>query len=297
MTTRSGLWLRLETEAEVRWAEIAPWPSFGSETLEQAIAFCESLPEQLTWEQLEAIPIPAQLPACQFGFGCLRSPLTEPDIMPTSAVLLPAGSAAVEAIDRLPAATTYKWKIGFDLESELAILSQLDWRLPPEARLRLDANGGLDRGHADLWLQALTQINQRQPERIEWLEQPLAPSQSTELLALAEDWPSVPIALDESVTTVEQLVFWSERQWPGRYVLKPAIAGSPQTLIQFCQSRSLPVVISSMFESPIGWRQVAAIAALLGNPEQAQGLGTTAWFNDDWDALTPEELWQHRSSC
>ncbi|WP_126146616.1 o-succinylbenzoate synthase [Synechococcus elongatus] len=290
ITVRSGIWLRLETDTEVRWGEIAPWPSFGSETLAEAIAFCEAFPPDPEWEDLATAP--DSLPACQFGFGCLRES-NATDFLPTSAVLLPAGAAALTAIATASPATTYKWKIGLDLESELDLLPQLDRLLPSAAKLRLDANGGLTKAQADRLLQVLTAINERQSGRIEWLEQPLDPSQVDDLLQLAQDWPLVAIALDESVSQLSSLQFWQAQGWPGLYVLKPAIAGWPQTVRQFCQVHHLPVVVSSMFESPIGWRAVAAIAAQLGRADQAQGLGTTAWFTDDWESKTAAALWQH----
>ncbi|WP_338462348.1 o-succinylbenzoate synthase [Synechococcus elongatus IITB7] len=293
ITVRSGIWLRLETETELRWAEIAPWPSFGSETFAEAIAFCEAFPAEPDWADLAAVP--ATLPACQFGFGCLRKPIRT-GLLPTSAVLLPAGAAALSAIASAAPATTYKWKIGLDWESELELLLQLDRQLPRSAKLRLDANGGLTMAQADRWLQALTAINERQPGRIEWLEQPLDPSQVDDLLKLASNWLQVPIALDESVSQLPSLQFWQTQSWPGLYILKPAIAGCPQAVLQFCQEHQLPVVVSSMFESPIGWRVVAAIAAQLGRADQAQGLGTTAWFADDWESKTAAALWQHPSN-
>ena len=67
-SVRQGLILRLQDEAgRIGLGEVAPLPWFGSETLEQAIAFCRQLPKQLSEPQILAVP--SALPACQFGLG------------------------------------------------------------------------------------------------------------------------------------------------------------------------------------------------------------------------------------
>ena len=64
---REGIILRLTHETgQVGWGEIAPIPWFGSETLQQALDFCQQLPPQIT--ATDVFSIPPVLPACQFGF-------------------------------------------------------------------------------------------------------------------------------------------------------------------------------------------------------------------------------------
>ncbi len=64
---REGIILRLIDETgRVGWGEIAPISWFGSETLEQAWDFCQQLPSEISSETIFSIP--AELPACQFGF-------------------------------------------------------------------------------------------------------------------------------------------------------------------------------------------------------------------------------------
>lgn len=65
---RQGLILQLQDElGRTGWGEVAPLPWFGSETLEQALAYCHSLPQRLSAEWIHTVPF--TLPACQFGFG------------------------------------------------------------------------------------------------------------------------------------------------------------------------------------------------------------------------------------
>ncbi|HEY9609468.1 MAG TPA: o-succinylbenzoate synthase, partial [Allocoleopsis sp.] len=64
---REGIILSLTDETgRVGWGEIAPIPWFGSETIEQALAFCQQLPPKIT--TIDILGIPDELPACQFGF-------------------------------------------------------------------------------------------------------------------------------------------------------------------------------------------------------------------------------------
>ena len=64
---REGIILCLTDETgKIGWGEIAPIPWFGSETLEQALDFCQQLPPQITTTDIFSIPV--TLPACQFGF-------------------------------------------------------------------------------------------------------------------------------------------------------------------------------------------------------------------------------------
>ncbi|MFB8797547.1 MAG: o-succinylbenzoate synthase [Microcoleus sp.] len=77
---RLGIILRLTDEnGQIGWGEIAPLSWFGSESFEQALDFCNSLPANISEEMIFSIS--AELPACQFGFESAlsnsRSPLTK----------------------------------------------------------------------------------------------------------------------------------------------------------------------------------------------------------------------------
>jgi len=77
---RAGIILKLTDEnGKIGWGEIAPLSWFGSESFEQALYFCNSLPANILEEMIFGIS--AELPACQFGFESAlsnsRSPLTK----------------------------------------------------------------------------------------------------------------------------------------------------------------------------------------------------------------------------
>ncbi|MBL1177140.1 o-succinylbenzoate synthase [Pantanalinema sp. GBBB05] len=286
---RTGIILRLTTDlGQVGYGEVAPLPWFGSETLEQALEFCQQLPLHLTADLIHAIP--ATLPACQFGFESAWNtveagdcPLSYPL---TFSGLLPAGQAALTAWKPLwqQGYRTFKWKISVgDLQDELQLLTQLVALLPPDCRLRLDANGGLTYNQAQCWL------DQCDTSQIEFLEQPLSPAQLALMQELAAN-SVTPIALDESIATLAHLQACHHDGWRGIYVIKPAIVGSPAQLRQFCQQHAIDAVFSSVFETAIGRQAGLQLAAELGNRDRAMGYGITHWFNHA--DLEADLLWQ-----
>jgi o-succinylbenzoate synthase len=277
---RSGIIVQLIDRASGRSAtgEIAPIPWFGSESLAAAIEWCQSIGDNLTTTQIHQIP--DTLPACQFGCGSAliavdSPPLTNSHLPPMSA-LLPTGAAAIDAWQALAAQgySTFKWKIGVAaIAQEVAIWQQLMDALPPGAKLRLDANGGLTYPTAMQWLQ----LCDREP-RIEFIEQPLAPDLLTQTIDLSQTY-STPIALDESVATFDKLQTVYHQGWRGIYVIKPGIAGFPWRLAKFITEHQLDVVFSSVLETNVGRSAALQLAAELGLT-RAMGFGVENWFED-----------------
>ncbi|MEO0376145.1 MAG: o-succinylbenzoate synthase, partial [Cyanobacteria bacterium P01_A01_bin.17] len=217
---RDGILLQLEDErGRMGKGEIAPLPWFGSETLEEALSFCRHLPARFSLHELEAIP--TALPACQFGFGSALESLGQRPAASENkealhhSALLPTGKAALRAWPALweQGYRTYKLKIGvssFATEQDLCRTLLLE--LPPSAQLRLDANGGLDARTAQQWLEICDAF--RPTSDIEYLEQPLPVDQFEDMLRLSKQY-TTPIALDESVATLAQLIHCYEKGWPG----------------------------------------------------------------------------------
>lgn len=302
---REGIILCLSDDwGHCGWGEIAPLPWFGSETLEQAWDFCHQFHQEITTETISSIP--ATLPACQFGFesawveitrikpfgnggtttpcGCKLLP--SPSEQYSYSSLLPTGKAALQAWQPLwdQGYRTFKWKIGItSIQDELKIFDQLIQTLPTSAKLRLDANAGLDWEKANEWLQVSDRLG------IEFLEQPLPVEQFEAMLDLSHRY-STQIALDESVATLKELQTCYQKGWQGIFVIKPAIVGSPRQLRQFCQTHEIDVVFSSVFETEIGRKAALHLAAELSCQNRALGFGVNHWFVEDKTWL--EKLWQ-----
>ncbi len=291
-SVREGIIVALiDEQGRVGLGEIAPLPWFGSESIEQAIGFLEGLGGEIEdWRD-----VPDLLPCCQFAFEMAGSPPApnsggaEPKILFQSppelgdlggenvgnvAGLLPAGAAALAEWEDLYATGTrsFKWKIGTGLiADELEIFRQLCDRLPDDALLRLDANGGLNFNEARQWLMECDRQS-----CVEFLEQPLGVECFDELLTLSDEFSTL-IALDESIATYAQLEACYDRGWRDIFVVKPSIAGYPSQLRKFCQIHSIDVVFSSVFESSIGFQNALRVAQEIGF-SRALGFGTARYF-------------------
>jgi O-succinylbenzoate synthase len=175
-----------------------------------------------------------------------------------------------------------KWKVaaGADAE-ERAVLEQLLARLPAGWKLRLDANGGWDRPTAFSWAERLAG-----DPRLDWLEQPLSVADPEGLQRLAA---LVPVALDESLRADPALA----QRWSGWQVRRPASEGDPRPLLAALQAGTPNLCLSTAFETGIGRRLLAHLAAL-----QAQGPTPTApglapgWRpQGELFAADPERVW------
>ncbi len=205
-----------------------------------------------------------------------------------SSILLPTGAAALESplLFTAKPGSTFKWKIGVGpIEQELNCLEELLSLLPSQAKLRLDANGGLDWQQASLWLQVCDGYG------IEFLEQPLPPQQFELMQKLSQRYIT-PIALDESVAHLQQLRDCYQAGWRGLFVIKAAIAGSPRLLRQFCQTHHLDVVWSSVFETNVARQFIQDFLVSSMPAARAIGFGVDQWFNDGWERLSAQQLWQ-----
>ncbi|WP_309741851.1 o-succinylbenzoate synthase [Chamaesiphon sp. OTE_20_metabat_361] len=258
--------------------EIAPIPWFGSESIEQALSWCQQLGDKITTAQIYRIP--DTLPACQFGFG---SALIAFDPQPSIAVspldmsaLLPSGTAAIERLQALSAQgySTFKWKIGvLPIAQEMPIWRQLIAALPAAAKLRLDANGGLTYPLAEQWLETCSQ-----EARIEFIEQPLGVDEIDRTIELAQKYHT-PIALDESVATCDRIEAVYAAGWRGIYVIKPGIAGFPWRLGDFIARHQLDVVFSSVLETSVGKTAALQLASTL-KLSRSMGFGVDEWFSE-----------------
>jgi len=326
---REGLILRLtDDQGHSGYGEIAPIPWFGTETPAQALAFCQSL-EPDFWQHrttLAETAIPPHLPATQFGLASawadLQQARTASRFPPSPAsplplcALLPTGTAALTAWPQLweQGFRTFKWKIGVaDIAQECRWLEALITQLPPQARVRLDANGGLTLDSATQLLEWCDQLNRTAPlqplslrergaggegqsadgGRIECLEQPLPLEQFAAMHHLAQQFRT-PLALDESVATLAHLEDHHRRGWAGLWVVKPVIAGWPDRLRRVWRQHSPPMIFSSVFETPIGRQAALTLAQDYAQDvpgDRALGFGTLGWFADEWDTLSPAQIW------
>ena len=267
---RRGWVLRLEDSAgRFGWGEVSPLQAEQHEACQAALVRMMELGVVWTVSSLEHW-IATGPAALAFAIGAalaeLDGELGSASCAgwlqgPMSAFLLPAGVAMRDVLDRLLASVdpnlpfTLKWKVAVcDHEEEWCLLQGLLDKLPALARLRLDANGGWDRLQAWQWVERL-----RGDSRLEWLEQPLAADDWEGLQAIAA---VVAVALDESLQAYPT---WRDH-WESWQVRRPLLEGDPRPLLRDLLRGRPRLMLSTAFETGIGGRWLAHLAAL-----QAQG--------------------------
>lgn len=280
-TVREGILLCLTDDQNRNgFGEISPLEWFGTETLAEADELCRGFGSRINDGDIGAIA--EDRPCCRFAFESARNMLHESwrggSRQFEVAGLLPGGESALEELTALSGQGyhTFKWKVGVDTpEKEQPVLARLVDRLPKNGRLRLDANGAFNEDQSTGWLRLL-----ERHDCIEFLEQPLPPEHFQTMLDLSRNFKT-PIALDESVASLQNLQQAVAEGWAGPLVVKPAILGSPADFIQWSKDCGNKLVFSSVFETGIGLLAGLAVAAATGQAKTAVGFGTMPYFGND----------------
>ena len=118
---------------------------------------------------------------------------------------------------------------------------------------------------------------------VEFIEQPLPIDKFSEMLELSNSY-STPIALDECVANLSKMQQYYQQGWPGIFIIKPAIFGSPAELRNFCQNHLIDAVFSSVFETKIARKAALQLATELLphlRKNRAFGFGVTHIFDEN----------------
>ena len=295
LTHKRGWLLQLHTAAgQLGWGEAAPLDldTGSGSALAAAITALGPSPGRAELEDaLAAGALPGPLAFALGGAlaeadGLLAAGWLPP---PPSAQLLPAGAAAVASLEaalqqgEAPTGASFKWKVAVHSDAdERSVLEQLLLRLPANARLRLDANGHWQRATAEAWADRLAA-----EFRLQWLEQPLAPTDLAGLEALAQ---RLPVALDESLLHCPAL----GRSWSGWQVRRPSQEGDPRPLLAALRAGHPRLMLSTAFETGIGRRWLHHLAALqaLGPTPAAPGLAPGWQPSGPLLATDPWQVWE-----
>ena len=268
-STREGFVLRLENnDGLIGFGEVAPIPSFGTETLKEAEAFlAKSEGSDFSEEP------PDSLPCCRFAISCARSILRR-DFYPPKptaevAGLLPAGPLALKKLDDLVSLgfRVFKWKVGVEsFKQERELLGLLIDALPAGGVLRLDANGNWNLMDAWNWLESLRSVDE-----IEFVEDPLEPNLWEAALGLADAFET-PLALDLPVTPDLVPVF-AKKSWSGLVTVKPSLMGSVEDILGIERIFPGKVIFSSAFETVFGYEAILRLANGAKTTKRALGMG------------------------
>jgi len=299
---REGWLLRLDSEDGFSgWGDAAPLPGFSRETLTESRRALEVLGEALSGQDID----PAQVllpfgaiaqgldamghpPSARFAFDLALADLaaqasgrTIPQILhPDPEVMLPLNGLLMgEAEQILSTAedlagrgyTALKLKVGRgDLEAEAYLVQALRQRVGTDVELRLDANRAWTMEQATAFAKAIDGAG------VAYVEEPLADASSLPML-----WhdTGLPVAVDESVQEGGEEAI---RGWAAAAVLKPTLLGGLARTLRLAlhaQSVGVRPVLSAAFESGVGLRGVAALAAATG--AEPAGLDTARWLASD----------------
>jgi o-succinylbenzoate synthase len=168
---------------------------------------------------------------------------------------------------------TLKLRAGYERTTDQLVdrLRALRAAVGPEPNLRLDVGGAWDLETA------VERIAAIRPYRIEYVEQPLAASDTARHAALRER-AGVPIALDESIDTESAARASLADRAADVLVVKPArVGGSEATrrIVEAASAAGVGVVLGTYFETGVGIAAALRIAA--GLPAGAALARTSGW--------------------
>ena len=227
LTRRSGVVM----EGRAGWAEWSPFPEYDDR-------------EAASW-------MLAALEAAEEGYPtAVRGRVEVNGIVPA---LCPAEAAARAVAE------------GEGLADDVARVAAVRSALP-EARIRVDANGGWSLPEARAALLELA------PLGLEYAEQPCATVE--DLAALRAMDLGVPIAADESIRRAADPLRVRDAGAADIAVLKVQPMGGVRACLDLAAQLGLPVVVSSAVETSIGLRAGLALAAALPELPYACGLET-----------------------
>jgi O-succinylbenzoate synthase len=238
-----------------RYAEFSPFLEYQDQEsatwLQAALAFAnEDLPDL----KRDVIPVNATLPAVN-------------------------GDRVEQLLENFPGFRTVKIKVaekGQLLQDDIARIRAVK-KLHPDAKIRLDANGGFTVNQALNLLESLREIE------LEYFEQPVASIAELVQLrsALREIGSNLKIAADESIRKATDPLLLARERAADIAVIKMQPLGGVARAKEIAQDSGLEIVVSSALESSLGIAQGLYLAGSLENLDYDCGLWTQNLFTDD----------------
>lgn len=153
----------------------------------------------------------------------------------------------------------------------------------PEIKLRIDANGKLKFPFVFDYLDAIKDLP------IEYIEQPM---KCLDDIIYVQKFSPVPVAADEVLNNYDDILFAIDSNIK-ILILKPNLLGGffkTLDIIQLAQKKELSIIISSVFESNIGY-QIPLLLSFFATNKFPQGIHTFPFFQSNLisNYFTPEE--------
>jgi o-succinylbenzoate synthase len=301
VSSREGAIVRLTSaEGLCGVGEVAPLPGLSAEPLKKALFQLKSLrrmpseisiPAQLSEFQniFEREPFVSLSPSVRFGLetAVIHMMAQARRCLPAEILgITPAGDIPVAGLLQgtpddigIQAETllregfrVFKLKIGSkNIPLDVKKVQLVRQLIGPEKKLRLDVNRTWSLEEATAFCRSAGTAN------IEFIEEPLKDAADLDAFGRETRWP---VALDETLWNFapEAFVFPAG---VAAIVIKPAVVGGicrAMRWIARAQKENKDIIISSSFESGVGARMLANLAAF---SPSAAGLGTEDWFAED----------------
>jgi o-succinylbenzoate synthase len=221
--------------------------------------------------------------------GWLGWPAPVRESVPVNATVPAVASGEVASVlQRYDGCTTAKVKVaerGQSLEDDVDRVAAVREVMGPQARIRVDANGGWTVAEATDALRRLTAYG------LEYAEQPCASVEELAALrvALAGNGIDVLVAADESIRKASDPMRVVREEAADVIVVKVAPLGGVRAALAIAEECGLPTVVSSALDTSVGIRAGMALAAALPELTFACGLGTVELMAGDVtdDSLVP----------
>ncbi len=246
------------------WGEFAPFPEYDDlESSRWLAAAIEA--GWLGWPDpvRESVPVNATVPAV-------------------------SASDVARTLQRYDGCTTAKVKVaegGQTLQNDIDRVAAVRDAMGPQARIRVDANGGWTVPEATDALRRLASYG------LEYAEQPCASVEEMSSLRvrLAHNGIDVQVAADESIRRASDPMRVVREEAADIIVVKVAPLGGVRAALAVAQECALPTVVSSALDTSVGIRAGMALAAALPELPFACGLGTLELMVGDVteDSLVP----------
>lgn len=213
--------------------------------------------------------------AIEFAFGDIPQPTVKTIKVNATLAAVKDVRAALEPFGNFEVVKIKVAEQGQSLQDDLDRIHEVR-KYYPEARIRLDANGGYDIETA----LAIANAMYEEGVPLEYLEQPVKTIAELAELKLKLKLLNIKIAADESVRKVSDPLAVAQANAADLLVLKAAPLGGINNALRIAKEAGLPVVVSSALETSVGISMGVHLAALLDS-EYASGLATAALLTED----------------
>lgn len=299
---RRGVLVSLGERGLLGWGDACPVPGWSTHSLDDVrghlVVAAAQLGSELLDDVLDMLELVPEARAALAGavhdlaaqragvpLAALLDDAAQPHVRVNASIgAAPTHRAAGEAALAVAAGfTALKLKVGAaSPEEDVARVGAIRERVGDEVELRVDANGAWDIDTALEVLGRLADVG------VSFCEEPVS---GIEQIAAVGAQSAVPVAVDESARSVDDIARALGTGTIDVVVIKPQALGGPDLAMRavgLARSVGATVVVTSMIESAIGVAHAVHVAAAAGT-EVAHGVATSSLLAGDVAGALPIE--------